>query len=57
MCMYFSNALTNSNEIIFIQDILDSVIWIQYGGAFGLPNLVNLLLGMSGSGLGLVVPP
>lgn len=55
--MHNQNALTNSDEVIFIKYILNSVIWIQYGGTFGLPNLVNLLLSMSGSGLGLVVPP
>lgn len=55
--MHNQNALTNSDEVIFIKYILNSVIWIQYGGTFGLPNLVNLFLSMSGSGLGLVVPP
>ena len=56
-CCNILRNLTNSDEIILVQNIPDGVIRIQYGGAFGLPYLVHLLLGMPRPGLGFVVPP
>ena len=56
-CFKILRNLTNSDEIILVQNIPDGVIRIQYGGAFGLPHLVHLLLGMPRPGLGFVVPP
>ena len=59
-CALFFNILrnlTNSDEIILVQNIPDGVIRIQYGGAFGLPHLVHFLLGMPRPGLGFVVSP